>query len=189
MSLSSIDWLSAVLLFILASDFVVGFSRGLVRQAAGLIGAVLAVLAGARFYRAVGTVLLAWFPKLRQPAPDVLGFLGVFVAIMIIVDLIGHGLSTVMKAPGLSALNGLGGAALRVARGCLLISIVLVVAVSVGLPDVNRTIERSPLAVQLLRFAPAVWGELERFIPPDLTIPGLGGTKGFDIKPGNRSVL
>jgi hypothetical protein len=85
--------------------------------------------------------------------------------------------------------NGFGGAVLRVARGCLLISIVLSLAMSLNLEAVNRAVRSSELAMRLTQFAPSVWRSLDRFIPDDLVIPGLGGARDGTSKPANRGVI
>ncbi len=189
MSVSSMDWLSVVLLLILAADFIVGFRRGLVHQVIDFAGIILAILAAMRYWKLVAALLERWFPALNPPGSNMLGFLVVLVAALVVVDLLGHALSELAKAPGVSMVNGFGGAVLRVARGCLLISIVLSLAMSLNLEAVNRAVRSSELAMRLTQFAPSVWRSLDRFIPDDLVIPGLGGARDGTSKPANRGVI
>jgi len=88
-----------------------------------------------------------------------------------------------------SLVNGFGGALLRVARGCLLISVVLSLVMSLNLRAVNDAVRSSELAMRLTGFAPSVWKSLDRFIPDDLVIPGLGGSGDGATKPANRGVI
>ncbi len=189
MSVSSLDWLSALLLLILAADFIVGFRRGLVRQVIDFAGIIIAILAATRYWKPAAALLEKWFAKLSPTASGLVGFLAVLIIALIIVDLIGHALSELAKAPGVSLINGFCGAAVRVARGCLLISIVLSLAASLNLAPVNQAVNRSELATRLSRFAPSVWHHLDRLIPDGLVIPGLGGSKDGTGEPTNRGVI
>ncbi|HON42172.1 MAG TPA: CvpA family protein [Bacillota bacterium] len=189
MNVSSIDWLSAVLLLMLAADFIVGFRRGLVRQVIDFAGIILAILAAMRYWRPVAALLERWFAALNPPASNMLGFLAVLIVALVVVDLLGHALSELAKAPGVSLVNGFGGALLRVARGCLLISVVLSLVMSLNLRAVNDAVRSSELAMRLTGFAPSVWKSLDRFIPDDLVIPGLGGSGDGATKPANRGVI
>ncbi len=189
MSISSIDWLSVLLLLLLAADFIVGFRRGLVRQVIDFAGIIVAILAAMRYWESAAAILERWFSGLRPPGSNLVGFLVVLIIALIIVDLIGHALSELAKAPGVSLVNGFGGAALRVARGCLLISLVLSLVMSLNLKGVDQAVHASALAMKLREFAPSVWNHLERFIPDDLAIPGLGGSRDGTAKPANRGVI
>jgi uncharacterized membrane protein required for colicin V production len=118
-----------------------------------------------------------------------LGFLAVLIVTLVVVDLLGHALSELAKAPGVSLVNGFGGALLRVARGCLLISIVLSLAMSLNLKAVNQAVRSSELAMRLTRFAPSIWKSLGRFVPDDFVMPGLGGSGDGTSKPASRGVI
>ena len=189
MSVSSIDWLSVVLLLMLAADFIIGFRRGLVRQVVDFAGIILAILAAMRYWKPVAALLETWFSALNPPASNMVGFLAVLIAALVVVDLLGHALSELAKAPGVSLVNGFGGAVLRVARGCVLISVVLSLVLSLNLKVVNQAVRSSELAMRLTGFAPSVWKSLGRFIPDDLVIPGLGGSGDGAVKPADRGVI
>jgi len=188
-NVSSIDWLSAVLLLILAADFIVGFRRGLVRQVIDFAGIILAILAAMRYWRPVAALLERWFGALNPPASNMLGFLAVLIAALVVVDLVGHALSELARAPGVSLVNGFGGAMLRVARGCMLISIILSLVLSLNLKAVNQAVFSSELAMRLAEFAPSVWKSLDRFVPDHLVIPGLGGSGDGATEPASRGVI
>lgn len=186
---ASLDWLSMVLLVMLAADFVVGFKRGFVRQLFDLVGIIIAVLAAVRYKEIATAYVMAWMPNIRPVVGTVMGFLAVLFGTLLLVELISHALGLVASAPGVSVLNNLGGAALRVGRGCLLISVALTLVLSLNIPAVTRAVERSELAMRLVRFAPAVWTEFRDYVPHELGIPGTGGLEDGTVKPGDRGVL
>lgn len=189
MNVSSMDWLSVILLLILAGDFIVGFRRGLVRQVVDFAGIIVAILAATRYWKPVAASFGHWFPRLSPSVSNLIGFLAVLIAAMVVADLTGHALSALAQAPGISLVNGFGGAALRVARGCLLISVILSLVMSLNLNAVNQAVNSSPLAERLVKFAPSVWKYVGRFVPSDLVIPGLGGSGNGVVKPSNRGVI
>ena len=107
-SVSSIDWLSAVLLLMLAADFIVGFRRGLMRQVIDFAGIILAILAAMRYWKPVAALLERWFSALNPPASNMVGFLAVLIAALVVVDLLGHALRSWPRR-GVSLVNGFGG--------------------------------------------------------------------------------
>jgi membrane protein required for colicin V production len=181
-NVSSIDWLSAVILVLIAIDFIMGFRKGLVRQVIDLVGIIVAILAALRLYPSVGQFVGRLIGGMSQAAANVVGFIIVFVGMAILVELVGYAVSLVMRLPGLSFLNSMGGAVFGVARAVLVISVVLVVLSSLHIPSVTATIERSPVAVRIREVAPFFYKQFDRMIPEAPPAPGPGGPKSGDLK-------
>lgn len=189
MNVSSLDWLSIVLLVIMLIDFIVGFRRGFVRQLFDFAGIIIAILIAVNQWQVASGLLQKWFPKLRPPGADMAGFLALLIITLLVIDLIGQALSSAVSSSGISTLNCLGGAALRVLRACLIISVILVALVSLKIPGFTKTVESSPVAMRIIKVAPSIWDGFEKFLPEQFHIPGLGGSKHEPVKPGSSGVI
>jgi uncharacterized membrane protein required for colicin V production len=189
LTVSSLDWLSIVLIVILVADFVVGYRRGFVRQLFDIAGIIIAILVAANRWQGASGLLQKWFPKLRPPGAHMVGFLALLIITLVVVDLMGQALSSAVSASGVSALNCFGGAALRILRSCLIISIVLVALVSLRIPSLTRTVESSPVAMKIIKVAPSIWDGFEKFMPEQFRPSGPGGAKGEPAKPGGGGFI
>jgi len=189
LNVSSLDWLSIVLLVILVADFIVGFRRGFVKQLFDFAGIIIAILVAVNRWQAASNMLQRWFPNLRPPGANMVGFLALLIVTLVVVDLIGQALSSAVSGSGVSALNSFGGAALRIARSCLIISVVLVALVSLRIPSLTRAVESSPVAMRMIKVAPSIWDGFEKIVPEDFHLPGLGGSKHEPVKPGSGGVI
>lgn len=191
--MSGMDWLSIVILVLLAIDFIIGFKRGLIRQVFDLLGIVLAVLAAARFGPAATvSIVRPLLPAASEQVVSVLGFVVVFLATLVVMELVSHGVGLIAKMPGLSVLNGLGGALFRVARGAILISVVLSLVVALEIPAAGELIQGSSIAQTLQPVAGLLWSELKDYVPGGLGIPDTGGYQNVEPQPsqpgGGRSL-
>lgn len=189
MNVSSLDWLSIVLMVILVADFVVGFRRGFVKQLFDFAGIIIAILVAVNQWQAASNLLQKWFPNLRPPGSNMVGFLALLIITLVIVDLIGQALASAVSGSGISTLNSFGGAALRVVRSCLIISVVLVALVSLKIPSLTRAVESSPVAMRIIKVAPSIWDGFEKFMPENFYLPGLGGSRNEPAKPGSGGVI
>lgn len=193
MRLWGIDWLSGVILLLLAIDFIVGFRRGLIRQVFDLLGIVLALLAAIKLGPSVaGSFVAPLIPAASDQALSVLGFVVVFLAVLAVMEVASHGIGLIAKVPGLSVINGLGGALFRVARGAILISIVLSLIVALEIPAADELVRDSAIAQTLQPVAGIFWSELKDYIPGGLGIPDTGGGQRVEPQPaqpgGGRSI-
>ncbi|BDC51765.1 hypothetical protein F183_A40800 [Bryobacterales bacterium F-183] len=110
--MTSLDW---VLAAVLAASTIAGLMSGFARVVVGLAAGIFAVLLGFWFYR----MPAAWFAEYfeSKAASSVLGFLVIFLTILILGGLLGRLMSAVFKWAGLSWLDRLLGGALGFARG------------------------------------------------------------------------
>jgi membrane protein required for colicin V production len=126
-------WLDYAVLGVIAASVVWGVWRGIVREAIGLAGWVIAFLAANLFAGPLGEAL----PH-AIPTPEVrvlVAFLAVFVGALMAASLAALLLSKLVKAVGLGAVDALLGGAFGVARAAL---IVLVAALLAGLTSAPR---------------------------------------------------
>jgi membrane protein required for colicin V production len=119
------NWLDIVLLIILAASIFSSFRNGLTREIVGLVAVVLALVIGSWFYSLVGGYLLPYVSS--RGIANFLGFILVFVAVLMLGSLVSFIIGKFLKLTGLSIVDHLLGAVFGAIRG-VLISVALVMA-------------------------------------------------------------
>lgn len=173
--LTAIDLVLLVLLF---ASLVLGWRKGLISQAASLLGVAGALIA-ARLWGADAGV---WLTRvLGEPSPDdgaaggmatravsLLGYAAVSVVAWLWIWLLARMLRSAIKVVLLGWVDSLGGAAFMCLEWCLVLSVTLnVYALAVPLaPD-----GWGPVACALTGFAPWLWGMLVDGLPVLGTLP------------------
>jgi membrane protein required for colicin V production len=112
------NWLDAVLLFIIALAVIHGFRKGLSRQVIGLVSVVVAIVLGLWTYGIAGHWLEPYVSSPR--AAKFAGFALVFIGVMIAGGIVGYVVHKFLKFTGLSFFDRLLGAAFGVVRGTLI---------------------------------------------------------------------
>ncbi len=120
---SQLNWLDYLLLFILATSLIASLARGFVREIAGLVALLLAILLGMWFY---GTAAAFFLPYVSAPQiADFLGFGLIFFAVVSIGGLAGFLVAKVVSVAGLSLFDRLLGGAFGLLKGALMGAIVV----------------------------------------------------------------
>lgn len=112
------NWLDFVLIAILAVSVVAGLLKGFTRAAIGLVTLILAVFCGLWFYGMPAGFLREYLSS--QQLANFVGFMVIFVVVLLAGGLIGWGISKLMKVARISWLDRLAGCAFGVVRGVLL---------------------------------------------------------------------
>lgn len=121
--ISGFNWFDAVLLLMLLSSAIAGLRTGFARVVVGLIASVFGFLAAFWCYRMVAVNIQPWVS--RPALADALGFFLVFIGVLILGSLTGALLSKILKWVGLSWFNHLMGGAAGLARGALVIAVMV----------------------------------------------------------------
>jgi membrane protein required for colicin V production len=118
--MNAADW--AIVVVVLGST-IAAASQGFIHQAFGIAGLIVGYMLAAWQYPRVA----AWFaPHLNSPwLGDILGFLAILVAVVIVAAIAGRIVRWAMKAAGLSLIDRLLGALLGVVKGSLFVAIIL----------------------------------------------------------------
>jgi membrane protein required for colicin V production len=119
-----------VLLVILAVFLLLGFRKGLLKEVVSIIGLVVAFWAAMRFTKAAAGLV----PKLSLPAREAVAFLVILIGVFLLFQLVGFLLRKLIRASPLAILDRLGGVALGLLKGGLLLSICLLVLTLAPLP-------------------------------------------------------
>jgi len=118
--MNAADW--AIVVVILVST-VAAASEGFFHQAFGIAGLIVGYMLAAWQYARVA----AWFaPHVSSPwLADILGFLAIFVTVVVIAGIAGRIVRWAMKEAGLRLIDRLLGALLGVVKGSLFVAIIL----------------------------------------------------------------
>jgi membrane protein required for colicin V production len=116
------NWLDIILIVIMVLAAIMGIFKGLVKQVIGLV-AVVAGLVLACLYYTGASGLFETFIK-NQLLDNFLGFLLIFVAVLIAGGILGHLITKVMKGP-LALVNRLFGGVFGAIKGVLICGILV----------------------------------------------------------------
>jgi membrane protein required for colicin V production len=149
-----VNGLDIFLLVILAVFILLGFRKGLLKEIVGFIGLVVAFWAAMRFTKAAAGLV----SKFSLPAREAVAFLVILVGVFLLFQLAGFLLRKLIKASPLAILDRLGGVALGLLKGGLLLSICLLVLTLAPLPKPwAEKVEGSYAARGVRQVAPLVY--------------------------------
>ena len=154
--------LDYVILAVIGLGAIFGSGRGILRIASSLIALIAAVYLAALYYQAAGGYLTRAF-SMRPGAGAVLGYIVIFLTVMVIVAWGGAKLAELVRAVHMSWADRLGGAFVGAALGALLAGLIVVVA-TVTLPADTPVLRQSQLAPRVLDYS----HNLADFIPAQI---------------------
>ncbi len=123
-----LNWFDILLAVIFVWSAVAGLRSGLARVVVGLIATVVGLMAGFWCYRMVATKISPWVGT--ETVANILGFLIIFVGVLIVGALIAALLSSIFKWIGLSWFNHLLGGLAGFLRGAVVIAALVDIAVA-----------------------------------------------------------
>jgi membrane protein required for colicin V production len=156
------NWFDVVLALILLWSAIAGVRAGFARVVIGLAATVLGLLAGFWFYRIPAANLMPWVAK--PVVADVLGFLIIFLGIILLGSLAAALLSRMFRWIGLSWFNHLLGGVAGFARGALFIAAVVAILVAYSPSPTPEFLENS----RVLPYASELSGWLADLAPREL---------------------
>ena len=147
------NWLDIVIVAVMLFSVLFAVNKGFSREMIGLIATLFGVILGLWFYGTAG----AWMQPYVSSAgvANFVGFLIVFIVVLIVGGLLGWAVSKVLRSVGLSWLDRALGAAFGIARG-LLACVALVLILTAFAPGSSAA--APPSAVVQSRLAPYVIG-------------------------------
>jgi len=122
------NWFDIVLIVIMLWSVLSGLRAGLARVVVGFIAAIFGLLAGFWFYRLMAARLIPWVKTVT--AADILGFLIIFVGVLILGSLISALLSRLFNWIGLSWFNHFLGGIAGLLRGAVVVAALVDVLVA-----------------------------------------------------------
>jgi membrane protein required for colicin V production len=123
-----LNWFDIVLILIMLWSAVTGLRAGFARVVVGFIATIFGLLAGFWFYRLMAAKLMPWVKTVT--VADILGFLIIFVTVLILGSLVSAVLSRLFNWIGLSSFNHFLGCVAGVFRGTLIVAALVDVLVA-----------------------------------------------------------
>ncbi len=120
-NLTAMNWLDIILLVLLALSLFQGLKRGLIKTVFSIIGVIVGVIIASRFYDNVS----AWFGFADSAAFNVLSFIIIIAAVMVIAAVLSSMLRFAASAILLGWVDRLGGAFFGLLLGSVLLGAVI----------------------------------------------------------------
>ena len=145
------NWLDIILLVILILTAIVGVFKGLVKQVIGLIAVILGLILASLFYEQAAGIFETFIHNVLLC--NFLGFLLIFVVVLIAGAVIGHLITKVMKGP-LALANRLFGGVFGAVKGVLICGILVFALFSfqVAMPALKTSV-LAPVCLKITRAA------------------------------------
>lgn len=151
-------WIDLAVLILLAVAVFIGFRKGLVQEIVGIAALVAAFVAAVLFNRPAANLLRGVVPAIPEQIAPTVGFIIVFLAVFLAITIAGWLMSKLIKATPLDLADKLGGMAVGLLKGALIISVLLLLLAMVPLPkDVSARMDRSAVIRSMRKVAPWVY--------------------------------
>ena len=155
------NWLDIVILVILAVSVVGGWVTGLVKSILSWVGFVVGIVLAGGYYARVGALLYGIF---QESLAKVLGFVLIFLAVVVISLLVAAWLSKLIANTPLNWLNRIGGAAFGLFFSAVIVGSLITLLVKFA--GMEETVQQSAIASLLVSRFPLIFTLLpEEFGP------------------------
>lgn len=119
----SINYLDIFILICFIPAVIGGLMNGLVKQIASLAALVLGIWAGWHFSELLSQGIRIWF-KTDNNLINIISFAIIFIAVLLLVNLIGNALSKIVKVVLLGWLDRILGVIFGILKYCLILSVI-----------------------------------------------------------------
>jgi len=151
-------WIDIVVLVLLALAVFLGFRKGLVQEVVGLAALAAAFVAAVLFHKTAAAWLRGLIPAVPQNMAPTAAFIACFLAVFLAITIAGWLLSKIIKATPLDLADKLGGMAVGLIKGALVLSIILLLLAMIPLPkEVADRMDRSAAIRSMRKVAPWVY--------------------------------
>lgn len=171
--------LNLLLLFVLVTGFFVGLRRGFILQLIHMVGFIISFIVAYIYFDDLAPKLRLWIPypnfdhgKTLQLVLDgagaddafyrVIAFTIIFIAVRIILGIIGSALDFVASLPILKTLNVWAGGILGFLEIYILIFILLYIAALLPIASVQDALNSSIVAKGIIHYTPFLSGEVKK---------------------------
>ncbi len=159
------NWVDIIIVIILVVGLGKGLTNGFVRGIFGIAALVLGIVLAAGNYGQVAEILFSRL-QVGADAQAILGFLVIFVVVLILVSVVGRIITKALKLISLGWMDRLAGGVLGLVMASIFTGVVLLLVVMAGL-QANNGLARSVVAPTVIRvtdtivaFAPDVAREM-----------------------------
>lgn len=164
MNLTALDWLIGICLILF---IFLGYRKGFVQQLFDLLGSIFALVMGFFFYQRLGRYLVATF-HCSVPLGNILGFVLIVAGIGVTVSCIGRYWQAAEKGEPIVFLDGLFGGIFGGLKAAVVWIILLLILAALPWQGIQKALEASTFADDLLRLAPYFYVFQDRSLPAEL---------------------
>lgn len=151
-------WVDIAVIVLLALAVFLGFRKGLVQEIVGLVALAAAFVAAVLFHQAAAAWLKSVMPAIPNNVVPTVAFIVCFIVVFLAITIAGWILSKIIRATPLDFADKLGGMAVGLIKGALVISIILLLLAMIPLPkDVSEKMDRSAAIRSMRKVAPWVY--------------------------------
>jgi membrane protein required for colicin V production len=141
--MTAVDW---VIVAVVLLNVILAAMHGFFAEAFSMAGLVVGYVVAAWRYKRFAAWLMTFLKS--QLLAEIIAFLIIFFAILLLFSIIGRSIRRLMKAAGLSGFDRFLGALLGILKGCLVVAVVLMCMTA--LTPTSQLLERSELAPYFL---------------------------------------
>jgi membrane protein required for colicin V production len=138
------NWIDYIILTIILLSTLIGILRGFIKESISLLVWIAAIIIAVKFFPMAGNYLHQRYVT-SLAAANVIGFSGLFLSTLLIGLVVSVLLTLLIEHTGLTATDRLLGIIFGLARGILIVSLLLML-VNVSALELNGSIERSSLS-------------------------------------------
>lgn len=144
---------------------IIGIRRGIIRGIINLIGVIIAIFLAIFWFKEVGEYISV-HSQLSREIANILGFALIFLGIYLIARIIEIFFKKIFSLLFISWIDGLGGALFGLAKGSLIVGILLVIITFIPLPAFfKEQLESSFLANRFAVMTAIVYDYLKDWLP------------------------
>lgn len=148
------NWLDVVLGLIIIGSIARGVQKGIVQMGIGMMATVLGLVLALWSYRTAGGLFTDWVSS--RMVANFLGFMLVFLGVIVAGSIISRILTNMFKWIGLGWFNRLMGGAFGLLRGALIATVLLMVFMAFAPGNPPRSVYDSSLSPYLMEFADVI---------------------------------
>lgn len=161
MSWLDIVWLIIIFLFVMR-----GVVRGLFREAFGLGGIFIGLIAAINRYEVLGNIIASEFTSISPRAAKLTSFAAIFIGVALLGGLLGIVFHKACKYSLVKGVDQGGGLFLGLIEGSLICSIVLILlTISPFSENTNKWMRGSTLSPYLMKVGPFVYDNIASLVP------------------------
>ena len=163
-------WIDIVTILVAVILIYKSYQQGLLNSAFRLAGLVIGIIVAANLGAWASDILIMQFAWTQQVA-DIVGYIAIFIIVILIAQIIGYFLRTIIHAIKLGWLDRLGGLFLGALKAAIIMSLIFWIFMAIPSDSLGEDIKDKSLSYKLLGgFAPSLY---ENLVQPSLKEGGM----------------
>ena len=152
------NWIDFVIVILIVLSVISGFSHGLVKEVASLVGLILGIWGAIKFSTFTAEKLNEWFDMSGQYV-GIIAFVITFCAIVVVIHFIGVMADKVVDAVSIGFLNRLLGMAFGAVKNIMILSVIFTIlnAIDARRPFLPKAVDESKFYAPISDIVPSIF--------------------------------